>query len=129
VRSVLRRVLAYQNISGASERRITDAAEAIEGAGSAGEFALAATGRRQTLWRMGATGTVALEIALNETVEQRMLDLEVRALEFLWKKEEELARIIDNELTPRRMLEAHLRRLPIKLRPRPSGPLLADGKG
>ena len=127
--NVLRRVLAYQNISGASERRITDAAQAIEGAGSAGEFTLAATAHRQSLWRMGATGTVALEIALNETVERRMLDLEVRALEFLWKKEEELARIIDNELTPRRLLEAHLRRLPIKLRPRPaSGPLLADGE-
>jgi hypothetical protein len=38
--NVLRRVLAYQNIAGASERRITDAAGAIEHAGSATEFAL-----------------------------------------------------------------------------------------
>ena len=97
--NVLRRLLAYQNISGASERRITAAARATEEAGSAGEYALGATDARQTLWRMGATGTVALEIALNESVEQRLLDLEVRALEFLWKKEEELARIIDTELT------------------------------
>ena len=67
---------------------------------------------------MGATGTIGLEIALNESVEKRMLDLEVRALEFLWKKEEELARIIDQELTPRRLLDAHLRHLPIKLQPR-----------
>ena len=71
----------------------------------------------------GGSGRRAGACALTEG-----LDLEVRALEFLWKKEEELARIIDNELTPRRMLEAHLRRLPIKLRPRPSGPLLADGE-
>lgn len=116
----LRRILAYQNISGASERRISDAARIIEEAGSAGAFAHVATGRRETLWRMGSVGTVALEIALNESVERRMLDLEVRSLEFLWKKEEELARIIDEELTPRRLLEAHLRYLPVRLRRRPS---------
>ena len=116
--NVLRRVLAYQNIMGASERKITDAARAIEHVGSAGEYALSSTDTRESLWKMGTTKTIALEIALNESVEKRMLDLEVRALEFLWKKEEELARIIDHELTPRRFLEAHLRHLPIKLRPR-----------
>jgi hypothetical protein len=116
--NVLRRLLAYQNIGGASERRITDAAKAIEQAGSAGEFALAATDSRQSLWKMGATGTIGLEIALNETVEKRMLDLEVRAIEFMWRREEDIAQIIDQELTPRRLLEAHVRRLPIKLQPR-----------
>jgi hypothetical protein len=124
--NVMRRVLAYQNIGGASERKITDAAKVIEQAGSAGEFAMGSTQKRESLWKMGNTGTIALEIALNETVERRMLDLEVRALEFLWKKEEELARIIDHELTPRRLLEAHLRRLPIRVRPRPASKLLAD---
>ena len=116
--NVLRRLLAYQNIGGASERRITDAAAAIEQSGSAGEFTQAVTNKRESLWKMGATGTIGLEIALNESVEKRMLDLETRALEFLWKREEELARIIDQELTPRRMIETHLRHLPIKLKPR-----------
>lgn len=124
--NVLRRVLAYQNIAGASERRITDAARAIEQAGSVGGFAKGATEKHETLWRMGPTRTIALEIALNETVERRMLDLEVRALEFLWKREEELARIIDTELTPRRLLEAHLRRMPIRLRPRGVSRLVTD---
>jgi hypothetical protein len=126
--NVLRRLLAYQNIGGASERRIGDAARAIEHAGSAGEFAAAVTGRRETLWRMGSTQTVALEIALNETVERRLLSLEVRALEYLWKREEELARIIDEELTPRRLLEAHLRRLPVRLGTR-RPPLLSEMEG
>jgi hypothetical protein len=126
--NVLRRVLAYQNIAGASERRITDAARIIEGAGSAGEFTLAATRKRESLWKMGATGTVALEIALNESVERRLLDLEVRSLEFLWREEEELARIIDEDLTPRRQLEAHLRHLPIRLRRRPPSRLLREIK-
>lgn len=116
--NVLRRILAYQNISGASERKISDAAHAIEEAGSAGEFALAATDERSSLWKMGSTATIALEISLNETVEKRLLDLEVRSLEFLWRKEEDLARIIDHELTPKRLLDAHLRHLPIRLRPR-----------
>lgn len=126
--NTLRRVLAYQNITGASERRITDAARHIEELGSAGAFAAESTRERESLWKMGPTRTVALEIALNETVEQRMLDLELRALEFLWKQEEELARIIDEELTPARLLEKHLRKLPVKLRPH-LGRWLPEGGG
>jgi hypothetical protein len=126
--NVLRRLLAYQNIDGASDRRITDAARAIEHAGSAGEFTLNVTTRRQSLWKMGAAGTIGLEIALNEAVEKRMLDLEIRALEFMWRQEEEIARIIDQELTPRRLLEAHLRHLPIRLRPRVAR-LVAEAEG
>ncbi len=116
--NTLRRVLAYQNIAGAGEGRIVEAAERIQAAGSAGAFARAATQGRASLWKMRGSGTVALEIALNETAEQRLLQLEAHALEFLWKQEEELARIIDEELTPRRLLAAHLRRLPVKLAPR-----------
>jgi len=123
--NVLRRLLAYQNIGGASERRITDAAQAIEQSGSAGEFTLDVTGRRESLWKMGPVGTIGLEIALNESVEKRMLDLEARALQFIWKKEEELARIIDQELTPRRLLETHLRHLPIRLRGRVESRIVA----
>jgi hypothetical protein len=123
--NTLRRLLAYQNIGGASERRITDAARAIEAAGSAGEFALGATDLRHSLWKMGPTATIGLEIALNESVEKRMLDLEVRAIEFMWRREEELALIIDRELTPRRLLEAHLRHLPIRLRT-PAARLLTE---
>jgi len=98
--NVLRRLLAYVNIGGASQRRVADAVRAIEEVGTADAFTSRATDERRTLWRMGATGTVGLEIALNESVERRMLDLEARALEFLWRREEELARIIDEELTP-----------------------------
>jgi len=98
--NVLRRLLAYVNIGGASERRVADAVRLIEEKGSADDFALHATEGRRTLWRMRGHGTVGLEIALNETVERRLLDLEARALEFLWRREEELARIIDEELSP-----------------------------
>lgn len=115
--NVLRRVLAYQHISGAGERTIGQAVQAIEEAGSVEEFARRLTGERLSLWKMGTTRSIALEIALNESVEDRMLDLEVRALELVWQEEEELARIIDEELTPRWRLERHLRRIPPALRP------------
>ena len=118
--NVLRRLLAYQNIGGASERRITEAAREIERAGSAGAFTEELTHRRASLWKLGTVGTIGLEIALNESAERRLLEMELRAVDFLWKREEELARIIDEELTPRRLLEAHLRRLPVRLR-RPEG--------
>jgi hypothetical protein len=127
--NVLRRILAYQNIMGASERCIVEAVEAIRHAGSVGEFALGVTERRESLWRMRGARAVALEVAVNETVERHMLDLEARALEHIWQREEELARIIDEELTPRHLLEAHLRRLPIRIQPRPVAALLVDTEG
>jgi len=113
---VLRRLLAYLNVSGASERRLDDAVGLIERAGSAEAFASEAGSGRRTLWRMGATGVVGLEIALGEAAETRLLDLGARAIEFVWKREEELAGISDDDLTPRHLLEAHLRRLPVRLR-------------
>jgi hypothetical protein len=116
--NVLRRLLAYQNIAGASERRIADAAREIERAGSPAAFARQVTDRRSSLWKLGPVGTIGLEIALGESAERRWLEMELRSLEALWRKEEELARIVDEELTPRRLLEAHLRKLPIRLRSR-----------
>jgi hypothetical protein len=116
--TVLRRLLAYVNVAGASDRRVADAVHAIEDVGSVEAFATRAAAERRCLWKLGSVGSIGLEIALGETVEGRLLELGARAVEFVWKREEELARIIDEELTPRRMLEAHLRRLPVRLPPR-----------
>ena len=116
--NVLRRLLAYLNISGASQRRVGDAVALIEQAGSARAYTEDSAARRVSLWKMGVAGTIGLEIALNEAVEHRWAGLDLRALEFLWRKEEELARIIDEELTPRHILDMHLRRLPVRVQPR-----------
>lgn len=116
--NALRRCLAYQNLSGAGDDLIRHAVRAIDDSGSAEAFTREAARRRQSLWKMGPLGAVALEIALGETVEELQLELEARALEAMWAREEELARIIDEELTPRRVLEEHLRKLPIRLVPR-----------
>lgn len=95
----LRRVLAYQNIAGASERMLNDAEVEIEQAGSALEFARLLPARRASLWKLGPVRTLALEIALNERIERRMLEQEVKDLEAAWVREEEVARIVDDELT------------------------------
>lgn len=115
---VLRRVLAYQNIAGATDRLIRDATRAIDLSGTPGAFTVEAARQRQTLWRMGPTGQIALEIALSESVERRILDLEMRAVEFTWRREEQLAGISDEELTPKELLASHLRWMPVRLLPR-----------
>jgi hypothetical protein len=97
---VLRRCLAYQNVTGAPESRIREAASAIEASGSASAFAADSAGRGESLWKMRGTRALALEIALSESAERRYLDHDLRTMEFMWRQEEELARIIDGELTP-----------------------------
>lgn len=94
----LRKILAWQNVAGAAEAQIRDAVRAIEGAGSPVEFAVDAARQHTSLWKLGRTGTMALEIALSETVEARSRSLELKELEFTWRREEELARIMDGIL-------------------------------
>ncbi len=119
--NVLRRVLAYQHIMGAPEGTIREAARVIEDAGGTDPGALeklVSGPGKKSLWGMGKTRSIALEIAVNESVEHRMMAQELKALEFMWKREEELARIMDEELTPKDILEKHNRRLPVEVRPK-----------
>ncbi|MCH8806429.1 MAG: RNB domain-containing ribonuclease [Planctomycetes bacterium] len=52
-----------------------------------------------------------LMVAANEAVEQRLLELELAELEAHWQEEEELASIIDGELTPMPLLESIRRKV------------------
>ncbi len=99
--SVLRRVLAYQNITGADEKALEDAVREVEGAGSPEDFLRSVAREAPFLRELGFPRAVGLEIALNEGVERRALEAEARGLEFMWRREEELARIMDEELDPR----------------------------
>jgi hypothetical protein len=111
--TVLRKVLAYQHITGATENTIKDASRLIESVGSPEAFETAVTKERRSLWGMGKMQSIALEIALTDSVERRMMGVELEAIEFIWKREEELARIIDEQLTPGDVRERHFRRLPV----------------
>ncbi len=117
---VLRRILAYQHIAGATEGTIKDASQVIESVGSSEAFEALVTKERRSLWGMGKTRSIALEIALNESVERRIMGMELQAIEFMWKREEELARIIDEQLTPEDVRERHLRRLPVTVASQPA---------
>jgi hypothetical protein len=96
---VLRRVLAYQQIDGASDRMLDDAAASIRNAGSATDLVRSFTEGRSSLYRLGPMRRLALEIAVNDSAEQRALGGELRWLERIWRQQNEIAEIADTELT------------------------------
>ena len=101
----LKRVLAYHHYDGADERQIRSAGRLIEEAGSPRHLTRIVVRDGKRLGDLQRTGAIALEIAANDTSEQRMLELELAELEAIWKREEELASIVDGELTPLPFLE------------------------
>ncbi len=101
---VLRRVLAWRHYEGASEARIRDATGVIEAAGSAEHLSRSIATGALSIDKLDAkrnrTRSIALEIALNDEVERRLLEAELEELETRWREEEQLAAIVDGELTP-----------------------------
>jgi hypothetical protein len=98
----LRRILAHRHFNGASEERIRAATRAIDQSGSTEALARRVAGQRislGTLERTQRTQAVALEIALNDETERRLLEMELWELERRWKEEEEIAAIVDRELS------------------------------
>lgn len=110
--NVLRRVLAYQHIAGATRGTVLAAVKEIEDAGSTEEFTKSVASGEAPLRQLPIARSIALEIALNEAVERQMMAQELKALEFMWKREEELARIIDEELSHSGVWQRHIQRIP-----------------
>ncbi len=108
---VSRRLLAYHHHTGASEKRVRSATRLIEEAGSPEDLTRIVIKEGRRLGALQRTGAIALEIAANDTVEQRLLELELAEIEAHWKEEEELASIIDGELTPLPLLEGIRRKV------------------
>ncbi|HEX2092695.1 MAG TPA: hypothetical protein VHG28_09850 [Longimicrobiaceae bacterium] len=99
---VLRRILAYRHFHGASEGRIRAATSAIEHAGSVEALTRRVAEQRLPLGALRKkrrTEAIALEIAVNDEVERRLLRLELAELERRWREEEEIAAIADRELS------------------------------
>jgi len=107
----LRRVLAYHHFAGASERRVVSAARLIQEAGSPEDLTRIVVKDGRRLGDLQRTGAIALEIAANESSEQHLLELELADLEAHWRREEELASIVDGELTPLPLLESLRRKV------------------
>ncbi len=105
----LRRVLAYHHFAGASERRVVSAAKLIQEAGSPQDLTRIVVKDGRSIGDLQRTGAIALKVAANESAEQKLLELELAQLETHWREEEEMAAIVDGELTPLALLE-NLRR-------------------
>ena len=95
----VRKLLAYHHFAGASEKRVDKAARLIEAAGGPARLPSRILRKPTLLDDVGRVGRVALEIAVHEEHEARLLSMEVAELEAHWRREEELARIMDGELT------------------------------
>lgn len=107
----LRRVLAYEHFDGADERRVRGATRLIQEAGSPRDLARIVVKDGRRLGDLQRTGAIALEIAANEAIEQKLLEMELAELEAHWRREEELAAIVDGELTSVPTLEALRRKI------------------
>lgn len=103
---VLRKVLGYHHFAGSSEERVEGAVKLIELVGGPERLPAKVLGSGATLGSLSHTGQVALEIAVHEHHERWLLSMEVAELEAHWRREEELAGIIDGELTPSPRLDA-----------------------
>ena len=106
---VLRRTLAWRHNQGASDERVIQATKMIDEIGSAHALTRSVAGRALSLDKLdhkrNRTEAIALEIALNDDAERRLLEMELTELEARWREEEEIASIIDGELTPMPNLE------------------------
>ena len=107
----LGKVLAYHHFAGASEGRVEGAAKLIEVVGGPRELPSKILGQGKTLGSVGRIGQVALEIAVHEEREKRLLSMKLAELEAHWRREEELASIMDGELTPAPLLDSLRRRI------------------
>jgi hypothetical protein len=97
---VMRGYLAQAHFSGASRKVVGKAADAIDAAGSAGEFVREVARGGPRLWQLEqqVPRSLALEIALNDDAERRLLRGEAEAVERQWEEEERIAAIADGEL-------------------------------
>ncbi len=107
----LRKVLGYHHFAGASERRVDKAVGLIEASGGPERLPSRILKRNRLLGDMGRVGRVALEIAVHEETERRLLAMELAELEAHWRREEELASIMDGELTPLPLMDSLRRRI------------------
>ena len=108
---VSRRLLAYHHHTGASEKRVRSATRLIEEAGSPEGLIRIVIKEGRRLGDLQRNGAIALEIAANDTLERRLLELELAEIEAHWQEEEELASIVDGELTPLPLMESFRRKV------------------
>ena len=96
---VLKRILAWQNFAGAGANEIGAAMSLLDRYTDPPALIRDMSHQHVGVATLDQRAALALEIALNCDVEARQLANEVAALEERWREEEELASIIDRDLT------------------------------
>jgi hypothetical protein len=94
------RIMAFERPSGCVEERVGAAVRIIADAGGPAALLRLLTRHGRPLGDLPPVGSVALEILGDAAKERALLELEVASLEARWREEEELAALVDGELTP-----------------------------
>ncbi len=107
----LSRVMAFEHLTAASMEQVRGAAKIIEDAGGASTLVRILTKHGKSLGDLPPIGSMALEITAIEARERRDMRLELAELKFQWRQEEELAALVDDELTPVPLLDSLIRKI------------------
>ena len=107
----LARVMAFEHLTAASMEQVRAAAKIIEDAGGASTLVGILTKHGKTLGDLPPIGSMALEITAIEARERRDMRMELAELKFQWRQEEELAALVDDELTPVPLLDSLIRKI------------------
>jgi hypothetical protein len=102
---VLARILAYEDLIGASLDRVKTAARLVRDPDGPRTLVRLLTRYGQSLDQIPPIGVLALEITTMDAREDRLMRLELEELRFRWRQEEEFAALIDGDLTPVPLLE------------------------
>lgn len=95
---LLRRFLAHANFAGGTEGGVRAAMDLVEAHPEPERLLGRVAGSRTAVAQLTLRGSLALEIALNQDVERRLLEMELDELEARWRDEEEIAAIADDLL-------------------------------
>jgi len=107
------RILAFEHHTGAPIDRVRAAARMVQDPDGPATLIRILTQHGRPLGDIPPVGVLALEIVTNAAREDTLLKLELAELTFRWRQEEELAALVDGELTPapRSLWEGLLRKL------------------
>lgn len=97
---VLLRLLAFEHHSGAPMDRIRAAARMVQDPDGAATLVRILTRHGRPLGDIPPVGILALEMVTNAAREATLVKMELAELTFRWRQEEELAALVDGELTP-----------------------------
>lgn len=100
----LSRALAFQHHDGATMDQVEGAVRIVEDVGGPSPLVRLLTRHGRPLGDLPPVGSLALEMYAAEARERALLQLEAGQLEARWRREEELAAVVDGDLTPMPLL-------------------------